>query len=66
MVNTIALERLRIENDFSYEEISHRMGYAHKSSYSKKLRNKGSIFTLQDIMKLCEIFGVEPNDLLIH
>ena len=66
MVNTIALERLRIENDFSYEEISYRMGYAHKGSYGKKLRNKGSVFTLKDIMKLCEIFGVEPNDLLIH
>lgn len=66
MVNRIVLERLRIENDFSYEEISHRMGYAGRSSYHKKINNKGSVFTLEDIMKLCEIFGVEPNDLLIH
>lgn len=66
MVNKLVLEQLRLENDFSYEEISLRMGYANRSSYCKKINGKGSVFTLKDIMKLCDIFGVEPNDLLVH
>ena len=66
MVNKLVLEQLRIENDFSCEELAQRMGYAGRSSYHKKIKNKDSKFTLEDVMKLCEIFGVEPNDLLIH
>lgn len=66
MVNKVVLERLRLENDFTYEDVATRMGYAHKTSYYKKLNNRGSVFTLKDVMKLCEIFDVEPNDLLIH
>jgi DNA-binding Xre family transcriptional regulator len=66
MVNTELLESLRAEKGLTCEDIAFSLGYACRSAYCKKLYNRGSKFTLQDIMKLCKIFNLEPNDLLIH
>lgn len=61
MINIELLEELRMNQGISLETLSEKMGYTH-SVYGKKLKKKK--FTVDDVIKLCTIFGIEPNDLI--
>ena len=66
MINTALIEELRIERKLTQEDIAHKLGYANKTAYNKKINNKGSSFTVEDIAMLCQILQVEPNDLILY
>ena len=63
MIDVQLIEQLRREHGYSQEKLSEIMGYTH-SVYGKKVRDTKK-FTIEDIVKLCEIFQLEPNDLII-
>lgn len=63
MVNIQLIETLRKNRGYSQEYLSEIMGYTH-SVYGKKVRDTKK-FTIEDVAKLCKIFNVEPNQLII-
>ena len=39
------------------------MGYSNRTTYNSKIKSARP-FTVEDIVKLCTIFQLEPNDLI--
>ncbi len=64
MVNTQLIEELRQRQGMTQEQIAIRLGYNTQGSYSKKIKD-AKRFTIEDVAKLCKIFDVEPNELII-
>lgn len=64
MVDINKIEQLRVQHGYNQEEIAIMMGYKNNSSYNSKAKNKRQ-FTVDDVIKLCNIFNVTPNDLII-
>lgn len=64
MVNNQLIEQLRIQHGYNQETIAKMMGYDSHVAYSRKVNGKRN-FTIEDVIKLCEIYQLEPNDLII-
>jgi transcriptional regulator with XRE-family HTH domain len=63
VVNIEKVERLRIQHGYTQEQIAIMMGYQGDTSYNSKAKGKRQ-FTVEDVVKLCGIFQLEPNDLI--
>lgn len=64
MVNIQLVEELRLSHGYNQEQLAVKMGYNNKSTYNCKIKGSRQ-FTIYDVVKLCEIFQLEPNDLII-
>ena len=64
MVNIQLVEELRLSHGYNQEQLAIKMGYNNKSTYNCKIKGSRQ-FTIYDVVKLCEIFQLEPNDLII-
>lgn len=64
MVNIQLIEELRLSHGYNQEQLAVKMGYNNKSTYNCKIKGKRQ-FTVDDVVKLCEIFQVELNELII-
>lgn len=62
MVDIDKIELLRHQHGYTQEGLATLMGYA-KTTYNCKVR-RARQFTVEDIVKLCNIFQLEPNDLI--
>lgn len=63
MVNNRLIEESRIQHGYTQEQLATMMGYGNKSTYNCKVKGARP-FTIEDIVKLCTIFQLEPNDLI--
>lgn len=63
MVNIQLVEELRLSHGYNQEQLAIKMGYSNRSTYNCKVKGARP-FTVEDIVKLCEIFQLEPNDLI--
>lgn len=64
MINIQLIEQLRKQHHYSQETIAKMMGYDSHVAYSRKINGIRN-FTIEDVIKLCEIYQLEPNDLII-
>lgn len=64
MVDVNKIEQLRTQHGYNQETLAKMMGYSNKSTYNCKVKGSRP-FTIEDVVKLCEIFQLEPNDLII-
>ena len=64
MVNIELIEKSRKQHGYSKEQMSSLMGYEAKATYTRK-SNGMRQFTIEDIAKLCSLFSLTPNDLII-
>lgn len=64
MVNNKLIEELRIQHGYNQEQLAIKMGYGNKSTYNSKIKGSRP-FTVEDIVKLCTIFQLKPNDLIV-
>ena len=64
MINTQLIEELRIKHGYSQGQIAKLLGYDTHSAYSKKIKD-AKRFTVEDVVKLCNLFMTEPNQILI-
>ena len=63
MVDIDKIELLRKQHGYSQDTLALKMGYASKAGYNGKVRGIRQ-FTIEDVVKLCNIFQLEPNDLI--
>ncbi len=64
MLNTTFIEQLRQNQGYTQEQIAIMLGYNTQAAYSKKIKD-AKRFTIDDIIALCRIYNVEPNQLII-
>lgn len=64
MVNIQLVEELRLSHGYNQEQLAVKMGYNNKSTYNCKIKGSRQ-FTVEDIVKLCTIFQLKPNDLIV-
>lgn len=64
MTNTSLIEQLRMEHGYTQDQLAIKLGYSSKSTYNCKIKGSRP-FTLEDIVRLCKLFQLEPNDLII-
>ena len=64
MVNIELIEKSRKQHGYSKEQMSSLMGYEAKATYTKKSIGMRQ-FSIEDIAKLCSLFSLTPNDLII-
>ena len=63
MVNYKLIEELRINHGYTQGQLATMMGYSNRTTYNSKIKSARP-FTVEDIVKLCTIFQLEPNDLI--
>ena len=63
MVDINKIETLRKQHGYTQEGLATLMGYGSKSTYNCKVKGVRQ-FTVEDVAKLCNIFQLEPNDLI--
>jgi DNA-binding XRE family transcriptional regulator len=64
MVDINKIEELRIEHGYSQEQLAKMIGYGSRSTYNCKIKGSRQ-FTIEDIVNICKVFELEPNDLII-
>ena len=64
MVNTQLIEELRARQGYTMLDLAIKMGYQSKTAYQCKLKSNTK-WSANDIIALCKIFNVEPNQILI-
>ena len=64
MVDINKIEELRIKHGYSQEQMAIKLGYGAKSTYNGKIKGIRQ-FTIEDIVKICKLFMIEPNDLIV-
>ena len=64
MANTKLIEQLRIQHGYTQEQMARLIGYDSQAAYSRKIKGIRQ-FTIEDIVKICNLFQLEPNDLII-
>lgn len=64
MVDIKKVEELRMQHGYTQEQLAIMMGYQGDTSYNSKAKGKRK-FTVEDVVKLCKIYNVELNDLII-
>ena len=63
MINVQLIESLRLSRGYNQEKMANMMGYDTHTTYNRKIKGKRQ-FTVEDIVNLCKIFQIEPNDLI--
>ena len=63
-VNVNLIEAYRKENKLTMADLGYAMGFKGAKTYAFKKYGYRN-FTLKDIYKLCEIFDLDPDDLII-
>lgn len=64
MVNIELLETLRKQHGYTQEKVAIMIGYESGAAYNRKIRGMRD-FTIEDIAKLCKLFQVEVNELIV-
>lgn len=64
MVNIKLIEEKRAEYAYSQEQIAKLLGYESHTAYNRKIKGKRE-FSIEDIAKLCSLFSLTPNDLIM-
>ena len=64
MVNIQLIEELRIEHGYTQEQIAIKLGYGSRSTYNCKIKGLRP-FTVEDVVNVCKIFNLQPNDLIV-
>ncbi len=64
MVDIKKVEQLRLQHGYNQEQLAIMMGYQGSSSYNSKAKGKRQ-FTVEDVVKLCKIYNVELNELIV-
>ncbi len=64
MVNTQLIEQLRLQHGYTQEQIAIALGYESQAAYSRKVKGRRQ-FTVEDVVKLCKIFQLELNELIV-
>ena len=63
-VNVNLIEAYRKSNSFTLADLSYAMGYKGARTYAYKKYGHRN-FVLKDIFNLCQIFDLDPDDLII-
>lgn len=64
MVDINKIEELRMEHGYSQEQLAKMIGYSSRSTYNCKIKGSRQ-FTIEDVVNICKVFELEPNDLII-
>ena len=64
MANINFIEQLRMQHGYTQEQMAIKLGYGSKSTYNCKIKGIRQ-FTIEDIVAICKIFQLEPNDLIL-
>lgn len=64
MVNIARIESLRKQHGYSQEQMGQFLGYESHNAYGRKVRGKRD-FSIEDIIAICNLFQLTPNDLII-
>lgn len=64
MFNIKLMEDLRQEHHYTQEQMAKMLGYESRTAYNYKLKGKRE-FTVEDVIAICNIFDVTPNQLII-
>jgi DNA-binding XRE family transcriptional regulator len=64
MVNIQLIEELRIQHGYSQEQFAIMIGYGSRSTYNCKIKGTRQ-FSIEDVVKICKVFELQPNDLII-
>ena len=63
MVNINLVESLRKQHGYNQETFAKMLGYESRTAYNTKIKGKRE-FSITDIVAICKIFSLEPNDLI--
>ncbi len=64
MVNIELIEQLRTEHGYSQRQMAKLMGYESHAAYNRKINGERA-FLIEDIIAICKMFMIEPNELII-
>lgn len=64
MLNIELVEQKRSEHHYSQRQMAKLLGYDSHAAYQRKVKGERQ-FTIEDIVKICNLFQLEPNDLII-
>ncbi len=64
MVDVKKIEAKRVEYHYSQRQIAKLLGYESHAAYQRKIKGERQ-FTVEDVVRLCEIFHLELSDLII-
>lgn len=64
MINKNLIEEKRIEHGYNQEKMAEFLGLTHRGAYCNKIKGARP-FTVEEIIKICKLFQLEPNDLII-
>ena len=63
MININLIEELRVNHGYSQEQMAKLLGYESRTAYNTKIKGKRE-FSIADMVAICKIFSLEPNDLI--
>jgi transcriptional regulator with XRE-family HTH domain len=63
MINVELIEQLRKEHGYSQRQMAKLMGYDSHAAYNRKINGERA-FLIEDIIILCKLYQLEPNDLI--
>lgn len=64
MINIQLIEESRLRQGMSQEQVAIALGYNSDAAYNRKIKGTRQ-FTVEDVVKLCKIFQLELNELII-
>ena len=64
MVNIQLIEQKRLEHGYNQEQLARLMGYESHTAYYCKVKGKRQ-FSIEDIVKICKLFQLELNDVIM-
>lgn len=64
MINIDLVESLRTQHGYSQEQMAKLLGYESRTAYNTKVKGKRE-FSINDLVAICKIFQLKPNDLII-
>ena len=64
MVNIKLIEEKRAEYAYSQEQIAKLLGYESHTAYNRKIKGKRE-FSIEDVVKICKLFQLELNDVIM-
>ena len=64
MVDIKKIEQLRIQHGYTQEQLAIKLGYGSKSTYNGKIKGIRQ-FTVEDVVKLCNLFQLELDQIII-
>ena len=64
MINVELIEAKRAEHQYSQKQMGNFLGYESHTAYQRKIKGTRD-FSIEDIVKLCNLFQLELSDLII-